>query len=254
MSTEKITPLEISLRPKNQEYISIYPIVCLHVGHVNSDIDKIKKLVGAIKNDPNAYIISDGDLTENSIPHSVAKQRGAMYDQVMNPKDQVDYVVELLTPVKHKILGILEGNHSLRSYYETSISVEALIAEKLNRPFLGIDGLFNIKVGKQDYKVFSTHGTGSASGPGGVIAATIKQSTRFEGFDVYIRGHSHTQVVTKLDIFTDEGVQKTRTFVATGSFLQYLNSYAHHALMVPATLGIPEIRLYSNIKDVRVIV
>lgn len=256
---DKLTPLELKLQPKGQDFISVYPFCCLHIGHINSDTDKIKELLAQIVKDKNSYIILNGDLTENTIPSSASRQRGAMYDQCMNPKEQVSEVVKLLSPVKSRILGVLEGNHSLRSWYETNFSVEEQIANKLGVPYLGIDGLFHLMIysstekGYRTYKIHSTHGTGGASGPGGVINKVISQATRFQNCDIHVMGHFHQQVSTKKDTFDANGDKQTKTFVATGSFLSYLNSYAHHALMNPVTLGIPEIRFYSNRHDIKVV-
>ena len=254
MSNEKITPLEVSLTPKKQDFISVHPLCCLHLGAVNCDIDKIKQLLAQINKDPNSYIIMAGDTCENVTASSAAKHKGSMFDQNLNPKDQVKLAVELLKPLQHKILAMLESNHSLRSWQETQFSIEETISDKLRVPFLNTDGLFHIKVGSQIYKIHVTHGAGGCSTAGGVIQKVMYHANRFQGMDCHVNGHYHTPVVTKRDIFDSDGNKSTKTFVATGSFLSYVDSYAHRALYMPSYLGIPELQLFNKTHEIKVLI
>jgi len=237
-----------------KETINIYPLCCIHIGSKNAALEKAAALVDKIRSEKNSYALLMGDTVENVIPDTAQKHKGSMYDQIMNPEDQRAYAVKFLSPIKDKIIAFLEGNHSIRSWYAAQFSPERDIAEKLGAPFLGVDGLFRFTVGKQVYKVHATHGHGNTGTSGGVLTKIEKQMGRMVGADLHIMGHYHTPCAVKKRIINIEtGELDDRTFVATGSFMDYLDSYAHRALMSPSALEIPRITLYSNIKKAEVL-
>lgn len=253
MKDTGITPLQVTLIPKKQDYIELHFPCCEHIGHENSDTDKIAELLGIIKSDPNAYMINLGDSCEMALPATFIKHPGSAFSQTLGPKSQVEEAIKVFTPVKHKIIGMQESNHSLRMFYQTQFSVEEMIANKLGVPFMGLDGLYQVKVGKQLYDLHCVHGSGGASGAGGVLNRLEKSASRFPDMEIFVLGHFHRVCGTKRMAFDRNGKLKEQTFIGTGSFLGYTGSYGHIAGYQPLHLGASKVRLYANKHNVEVI-
>lgn len=253
MKDQGITPLAVTLNPKNQNYIELNFPCCEHIGHENSDTGKVEALFSEIRHNKNSYMINLGDSCEMALPATFIKHPGSAFSQTLNPKAQVSEAIKVFTPVKNKIIGMQESNHSLRMYYQTQFSAEEMISSALGVPFMGLDGLYHIKVGKQEYLLHCVHGSGGASGAGGVLNKLEKQASRFPDMEIFVCGHYHRVCGTKRMAFTKDGKLKEQVFVGTGSFLGYTGSYGHIAGYQPLHLGASKIRLYSDKHNVEVI-
>lgn len=248
-----IKPLHRALKVPKCGYVELHFPCCEHIGHENSDTEKITQLFEQIKKDPCAYAINLGDSCEMALPATFIKHPGSAFSQNLNPKEQVVEAVKMYQPIKDKLLGMQESNHSLRAYYQTQFSIEETIAEKLNVPFMGLDGLYHLTVGKQTYLLHATHGTGGVGSAGGILTKLLKQAARFPDMDTFCIGHYHRVCGTKQMAFTKQGELKLQTFVGTGSFLGYENSYGHIAGYQPLHRGASKIRLYAHKHDVEII-
>lgn len=85
----------------------IYPIGDLHVGDPLFNEKKFKEFVNSIKSRDDTYLILMGDLLDCAIKDSI----GDTYSAIQNPQQAKKYLIELLQPVKDKILGVIQGNH-----------------------------------------------------------------------------------------------------------------------------------------------
>lgn len=84
-------------------------LVCLsdlHIGDPLCNLKKIKEVLNEIKRNPNTYIILNGDLINNATTSSVSDT----YSERMKPLDELKMIVELLEPIKDRILLISNGN------------------------------------------------------------------------------------------------------------------------------------------------
>lgn len=99
-----------------------------HIGDNSCDMALIKAEVEHIKATPNAYCILNGDLCNTALKTSVSD----IYSEKLSPMEQLNMCVELLEPIKEKILLITSGNHENRTYKSDGIEIMRLIARQLD--------------------------------------------------------------------------------------------------------------------------
>ena len=87
-----------------------------------------------IEQDPNGYVILNGDLINNAIKTSVSDT----YMETMSPEKQIDTLVELFTPIKDRILSIVTSNHEERTWRLVGLDPTRNFAYKL-----GLSDLYN---------------------------------------------------------------------------------------------------------------
>ena len=85
--------------------VKIITLADLHIGDKDCDMDKVKELINKVKQ-KDYYCILNGDILDNAIMDSV----GNTYDETYNPIEQLEIAIELLKPIKDKILCITCGN------------------------------------------------------------------------------------------------------------------------------------------------
>jgi len=112
----------------NKENAFIFTLSDLHIGLGNQKY--IKAIIDFISSLDNAYVILGGDLLDNPIKSSPASP----LEDYLTPQQQIDKAVELLTPIKHKIVAIIEGNHEKRTEKETYISITQMLSTLLGIP------------------------------------------------------------------------------------------------------------------------
>ncbi len=112
----KIIDKVIKLEDKKQP-LRIIPIGDIHVGNVNCDKKYVEKLIKWIEEKENTYIIGMGDFVDAIIPTGDTRfdMKSIDPDFLPNlsdlPMAQVEYLKDLLYPVREKIITLLPGNH-----------------------------------------------------------------------------------------------------------------------------------------------
>lgn len=166
--------------------IRIYPIVCLHVGAAQCDMQFIREHIQRIKKDPNGYCVYMGDGGE-----CVTKlSKGDLYAQLLNPQQQHDVLVEELQPIKDKMLFGIRGNHGHRIYKETGLSFDKNLCHRLGIPYLGVSAFCNLVVNRSSYDLFLHHGSDSGTS----IQSKVSKAEGFQRFidaDALLTAHSH---------------------------------------------------------------
>ena len=112
----------------NSSNAYIFTLSDLHIGLGNQKY--IKSIIEFIKNLENSYVILGGDLLDNPVKNSPASP----LEDYLNPQEQINKAVELLTPIKEKIVAIIEGNHEKRTEKECYISITQMLATLLGIP------------------------------------------------------------------------------------------------------------------------
>ena len=112
----------------NKSNAYIFTLSDLHIGLGNQKY--IKAIIDFIKTFNNAYVVIGGDLLDNPTKASPASP----LEDYLNPQDQLNKAVELLTPIKDKIVAIIEGNHEKRTENECYISITQMFATLLGIP------------------------------------------------------------------------------------------------------------------------
>ena len=236
--------IKIPIKEPNIQHISIIPIGDIHIGNPYSNIKYAMQFRDYLLSTPNTYTIDMGDDMDNVTRDSV----GNIYEQQMSPYYQHQEAIKFWKPVAKakKLLCIMDDNHSYRSRITTDTHWTEDLCQKIKARYGSYGALLDLRIGKQQYTINVTHGTGGGTTPGGVLNSLIKMSNRCIA-DIYLRGHHHSKMIHQDEIkrLTKSGLrQHKRTFGVTGSFLEWDSSYAE-AKEYPITVkGCIKIKLF----------
>jgi hypothetical protein len=190
--------------------IKVFFIGDIHEGAANSREDLLRKAVDIVANTEDAYWIGLGDMVDCINYHDRrfnVREVDAKYnvrDLDDLPKVQADTLIEILTPIKSKCLGMLTGNHedTMRQYNgfdimsylcmslgcsylgkKAYVSIGAVVSELRNRPYFMID-------------MCVAHGSGGGGGKtaGGAINKCF-DIMAWETADINVIGHLHSMCV-----------------------------------------------------------
>ena len=92
---------------KSNESVAILPLSDLHVGSKQFNEDFFDEWIKMAERTKNKRIYCLGDMIE----FASKKVGDSSYNQVVNPNEQIDYVVDKLEPLKDDIIYFTDGNH-----------------------------------------------------------------------------------------------------------------------------------------------
>lgn len=110
----------------------IYPLGCLHVGAAGCDEKNLAEMVAEIAQDDRAFWLGLGDMG-NYIARNDKRFNPLelaswikVSDLVDLPKAQVRRIRQLLAPIAHKCIALVEGNHErkIKECYERDVYME----------------------------------------------------------------------------------------------------------------------------------
>jgi len=237
---------------KDNKPLEIVLLGDLHYGAAQCDIDLFKKVINKIKNDKNLKVILMGDIIENANRFSVG---AGVYEQTMQPEEQIKGITELLKPIAKQILFYHRGNHCERSYRMCGVDPGQTISKSLGCPYIKNMALTEIFIGKKiKYTLFSWHGSGSSRTTAGRLKVLETSSDSFSA-DFYCQGHNHDLFATtipKREIVNGHFVDVFKHYVLTGSFTKWDNSYSEQFGYPMMKLGCPKITLNNKQKEIKV--
>ena len=234
--------------------IQLVPFGDLHYGDKSCNINRAKETIDWVRTHENARVILMGDMLNSATKTSVG---AAVFDEDSHGQEQLEFMTELLRPIKNKIYASVTGNHEFRIYKDSGYDVTKIMAKDLGHKYLGYGGFLKVKVGKNNYTFYVTHGSSGATLPYTKIKKLLDISS-FIDADVYCMGHvhslqSHTQEVQRVDLRARTVVKDKKYYVLTGHYLNYADSYAEMKNMRPEKQGSPTIVLGGLKRSVRVI-
>lgn len=244
--------LHVKEKDLKYDVLELIPLGDAHYGSKEFNLDKFKANIEYVRKTKNARVILMGDLVDIGLRDSIG---GGTFDNIMEPEKQMEDIVDLLTPIKKKILCLLGGNHEERIRIRTSIDINKLIAKALDTVYVGSMCLLKIMVGKINYVVFAAHGSTGALSPAGKINAVMRYGGYIDA-DLYLMGHvhelaHHTTEYFRVDIGNKMIIKDKRHYVVTGHFLNY-GGYAEAKGYAPGKTGSPNIKLFKEKKRIRV--
>jgi len=225
--------------------VCIYPISDVHLGAAEHLEREWSAFCAHLLDDPHAYITLGGDLLNNAVKNSVSN----VYEERLRPREQKRLIVEMLTPLRERILCLVPGNHEWRSAREVDDEPTYDIACKLDLEHLYRQNMAFVKLQFGDnrkgkgsdnptYVLAVTHGAG-----GGILTgAAVNRAERFayvlDGIDGIIVGHTHKPFVTapeKLSVDPQHNTVYRRPFVVvnTSSWMAY-GGYAARKMLTPS--------------------
>ena len=115
---EDIVPIKVKL-PEKSNNVKLYVLSDVHIGEANMDIQTLKKIIAFIKDTPDCYCILLGDILNTALKTS----KSDIYTETLNVMESQKLAVELLTPIKDKILAMTPGNHENRVWREAGVDL-----------------------------------------------------------------------------------------------------------------------------------
>lgn len=221
---------------------------CCHIGANTADLKMAKKYVDFARK-TNAHVFLLGDNFECALPH----KQSMMFEQNLNPQDQLEYGIELLAPIAKQVVGACSSNHSARAYKVAGIDMDRVMADKLGYldKYNVHRGFTSIVAGKQRYKVAYSHGTGFGSNSFGNGMTLLKA---FPGAEIVLNSHTHEMATVKkgfFDFVGEKRVFKDITLVNTGSLLD-CPKYADEAGYSPQPKGFAIVHLGTDERSISV--
>lgn len=238
-------PLDLIVRKIPQsDTIKVYPVSDVHLGSILHDKEGWQAFCRRVEQE-DAYLILGGDLINNNTRHAV----GSPFEDYIRPREQKKLMVEMLTPIKDKILCAVAGNHEARTAKDTDQDIMGDIMCKLDmEDYYAEDIAFlKLEIGRRatrdipitSYTMAVTHGSG-----GGIYTgATVNRNERFgytiEGIDALIVGHTHKGTISKpkkIVVDSNNNVIRTKQLVVVScTAWQQYGGYAARKMLLPSS-------------------
>ena len=245
---------KVNVHKFNKDNITIVLMGDEHIGSKFYDEKTHRKMVDWCY-ETKSPIILMGDTLETATKTSVG---AGVFEQSEITQSQLERAVEIYKPLAKEglILGNHTGNHEARVYNSSGVDLSKIFSTMLNIPYLGVGAAHIIRVGKQSYTMYTTHGSSGARLPHTKIANTIKMASMIDA-EIYAQGHlhqlsHHTQNYYKIDKSSKTIKESQKHYIITGSYLDHWGSYAQVASFEPARKGSPKLKLGGLEKKIRV--
>lgn len=230
--------------PKHWNNMEIFSLSDLHIGDPRVDIKLFRNFVQMIKEQPNRYVIYNGDNLNNAIKTSVSN----VYNETMNPNEQRKWLAAELELIRDRFLCFVCGNHEYRSKKEVDISPVEWLAEKLGCPhYYEDEAALKISLGQGEngkritYGLYVTHGAGGGRYVGSAINNVENLALTIEGADVVIVGHVHKKAASKpsvrvMDLHNNKVTEKDKLCVISSHWSDF-GGYAARKMLRPSSKG-----------------
>jgi len=226
----------------------------LHIGSKQTNEKLIEDAIHYIANSPDTYVTLNGDLIE-----CVTRQsKGDIYSlHYTSPDDQFDRALELLTPIKDRILFITKGNHDGGSRSEGhDYNKQLALVFNCIDCYHPIAGYLEIRVGKKPhnkkpfvYLVYVTHGHGGGSTPGGKANA-LNRFGNVVASDIVLISHMHgvqyqERLIATPDLQNRKILTRKQRCILCSAFMNY-GGYGMSGGFNPSPIGLTVITFYGS--------
>jgi len=239
---------------KKLESMYLFPLGDVHYGSSTSNYKEFEKYLELGSSLDNAYFIFMGDLMESAGRTSPGMSQ---FTQDILPQEQYNWVIETLTPVKHKALVFHGANHERRVQISTGIDISKNQAHELGIRYVPFSSIMRIKLKKCAYNIHSMHGSAGSTLSHTKIKAHKDATAHIEGVDIYLMGHVHfnhtEEIIIRRPNIKEKRIDKIKIYkIMTGHFLEWDNSYAEEKSYNPLPLGAPIIKLNGLEREIKV--
>lgn len=236
----------------------------IHLGSSACSVNKFKRTVQKVKEDPYSLWIGLGDYAEyigyrdiRFDPDCVSKDISVADLGRLGRVHQKQFV-EHVWSIKDKCIGLLKGNHEDK--YESHNSMSNLHGETceiLGVMNLGyscfVDLVFKTRDNKYEFRIVAHHGAGAAATTGGKLNKLIKFMNAFPIADICVMGHVHEKLQHERSIIAADPacsrlIEIKQLGIVSGSFLKTYSegeaTYGEKKLYQPVALGSPAITIH----------
>lgn len=230
----EITPIKAKLENIGNN-LKIYTLSDMHIGDANADLPTLKRIINFIKDTPECYCILLGDILNTALKTS----KSDIYSETLSLAEAQKLALQLLTPIKHKILAMTPGNHENRVWKEVGVDLSLWLAEKLDledkyrNNGIAVTIQFGKDVNGKPFRlnIFGQHGS---YGGGRKLGAAMNALEDLDGIvgnaDIYIRAHTHQPIQGSRNVFLfdDKGniSRNTKYYFNSPSVMNY-GGYAY---------------------------
>lgn len=247
--------------PENENII-IVPISDVHLGAAEHLEREWGQFCADIISHPTAKIMLCGDLINNATRTSVSN----VFDETMRPREQKKRMVEMLAPLRDRVLCSVSGNHERRSGKDCDddATYDILCKLDLEDKYRENIAFVRIRIGEKNgngahnptYVIAVSHGSGGGMLSGGTINRNERFGYAIDGLDCLVVGHSHKPMISqpakiKIDPFNNKVSIKPFKVVVATSWLGW-GGYAAQKMLLPASLAPQTITLHGKRKDITV--
>lgn len=222
--------------------VHLYIISDGHIGAHGFDRKSFLKYIDKIKADDKAVVIVLGDMIDNATQGS----KGCLFSQRMMPQKQIEMVIEMLYPIKDKIIFFCIGNHEERTFRQTGSDpgyTMCLGLGCLDR-YNYVHGFITIQAKGKTYKLYATHNIGKSE-------SKLKAMARSHpDCDAIIGGHIHQSKVVPVAQQLHNGSIRTTYAITGGAWLRD-ESYAISAAYEPVSMTQPVIHLGDTLRVIQ---
>jgi hypothetical protein len=248
------------------KHIRFVIISDVHYGNPLFSLKHFQRTIDFIKNHDDVFAALNGDLLECATKSS----KGNVYRQVQSPKQQRDDIIDILKPVKHKLVGMTTGNHELR-LQDADADFSEDIAKALEIPYRPAGMFYKLTFGRGNsshdskpytFRGYWTHGYGGARTKS-AKAVKAERLSAFTVSDFYAMSHDHDVNVAFLvklqqdergyksqyEGFTQGKVSASRAvLIKTNAYLKW-GDYSEMGGFMPSDLETPVLLLLTPESD-----
>lgn len=232
------------------EYVDVWCASDFHVGHLDFDKKECQRYIDWVKEKDNRFLIGGGDYIENTIS-AKARYGDAFITQIMTIDAQRDLFIKMFEPIKDRILGLIMGNHEIRTIETAQTeSIMDYISEKLECPIWGgTSEQVDVRFWFSHYKSHLLH-IRHGKYAGEYLENRLKKILRSDttATDLLLIGHAHQLVKTfiyRKDVARERLNIKRVYGVGMGSMMKFAG-YAKRLECLEGEVGNPIIRFYPN--------
>lgn len=222
-------------------------------------INKFKAHIQELAQDPNARIILGGDLFY--FPGG-----GRKYRELYAPNyyEQVEMMAQLLEPIKHKIIGAIDGTDEIKIFEYDGLNLTQMLVDKL-----GIHDRYFGQMAEIDFEFKNSytnnlprtvhtlfdHGFLVANVMNTVAKKTEGLQTKIAGKDFYFTSHYNKMFIEKNAVlateFGDRIVKKPCYFVSVGGYRDFPNRLTSNRNTAPSSTHNGVIRIFVTLNPDR---
>ena len=222
--------------------VHVYIISDIHKGAHGFQEKAFERYIKTIENDPLAVVLIIGDLIDNATQGS----KGCMFSQREMPQKQIETIIEMLYPIREKIIFFCIGNHEERTFRQTGSDPGYTMCLGLNclDKYNFVHGFITITAKGKTYKLYATHNIGKSE-------CKLKTMARAHpDCDIIVGGHIHSAKVVPVAQQLHSGKVKT-TYAVVGKAWLKDESYSISAAYEPVSDIQPMILLGASISIIQ---
>lgn len=195
---------------KRSEVFKLIPLGDVHYGNRGCNKKLFETAVAQIAKQPNTYTILMGDMCE-AINYRDPRFAPECIDGSFSIENldrlfqiQCEYVINTLMPIRHKIIGIHEGNHEIKVRSHNHFDMTGCMAKALGIKNLRSVAWTCLKFYRSKtsvYRIFihSLHGAGGATTLAGIINKMRNIAEGMSNSRIILMGHTHKAFAQFLD-------------------------------------------------------